>query len=247
MIRSIAIWTVGLATTLGWTIVAVVYTALSASSKEIHFKCAVPWSRAILRISGVRVHTEGIDQIHPYSPYIYIPNHTSFFDIFSLLAYLPVDFKFILKEELMRVPFLNWGMRKAGYISISRSSPAKARRTLRGAVNMVKKGTSLVIFAEGTRSYDGILQPLKRGAFQLAVASGVPVVPVAIKGGNEIMPKGSFKLKKGTIRISVAKPISTSNYRKEQMPALMERVTESLQGMLGNPSLNTNFKGSPPR
>jgi 1-acyl-sn-glycerol-3-phosphate acyltransferase len=234
MIRSIAIWALGLATTVGWTIVAAVYTVLSSSSKQIHFRCAVPWSRALLRISGVKVYTEGIDQIQATTAYVYIPNHTSFFDIFSLLAYLPVDFKFILKEELMRVPILSWGMRKAGYISISRSSPAKARRTLKGAVNMVKKGTSLVIFAEGTRSYDGTLQPLKRGAFQLAIASGAPIVPVALKGGNDIMAKGSFKLKKGTIRIKVAKPIPTKNYRKEQMPALMGKVTESLRGMLAN-------------
>jgi 1-acyl-sn-glycerol-3-phosphate acyltransferase len=232
MIRSIALWALGLATTLGWTIVAVVYTLLSASSKQIHARCAVPWSRALLRITGVRVYTEGVDNIRAATAYVYIPNHTSFFDIFSLLAYLPVDFKFILKDELMRVPILSWGMRKAGYISISRSSPAKARKSLKGAVNMIKNGTSLVIFAEGTRSPDGTLQPLKRGAFQLAVASGAPIVPVAIKGGNEIMPKGSFKIRKGTIRITVAKPIPTKNYRKGQMPALIERVTEYLQEML---------------
>jgi 1-acyl-sn-glycerol-3-phosphate acyltransferase len=232
MIRSIAIWALGLATTLGWSIVAVVYAVFSASSREIHFKCAVPWSRAILRISGVRVHTEGVNQIQATTAFIYIPNHTSFFDIFSLLGYLPVDFKFILKEELMRVPLLNWGMKKAGYISISRSSPAKARRALKGAVNMIKKGTSLVIFAEGTRSYDGNLQPLKRGAFQLAVTSGAPIVPVAIKGGNEIMAKGSFKLKKGTIRITVARPISTKDYTREQVPELMGSVADSIKAML---------------
>jgi len=232
MIRSVAIWALGLAATLGWAIAALVYAALSASSKQIHFRCAAPWSRALLRISGVRVYTEGIDQIETTTAYVYIPNHTSFFDIFSLLAYLPVDFKFILKEELMRLPILSWAMRKAGYISISRSSPARARKTLKGAIDMIKKGTSLVIFAEGTRSCDGALQPLKRGAFQLAMASGAPIVPVAIKGSNEIMAKGSYKIKRGVIRITVAKPIPTKNFRKQQMPALIERVTESLRAML---------------
>jgi len=232
MIRSVAIWALGLAATLGWAIAVLVYAALSASSKQIHFRCAAPWSRALLRISGVRVYTEGIDQIETTTAYVYIPNHTSFFDIFSLLAYLPVDFKFILKEELMRLPILSWAMRKAGYISISRSSPARARKTLKGAIDMIKKGTSLVIFAEGTRSCDGALQPLKRGAFQLAMASGAPIVPVAIKGSNEIMAKGSYKIKRGVIRITVARPIPTKNFRKQQMPALIERVTESLRAML---------------
>jgi 1-acyl-sn-glycerol-3-phosphate acyltransferase len=221
-----------LAATLGCTILAVVYTAFSASSKQIHFRCAVPWSRALLWISGVRVYTEGIDRIEATAAYVYIPNHTSFFDIFSLLAYLPVDFKFILKEELMRLPILSWAMRKAGYISISRSSPARARKTLKGAIDMIKKGTSLVIFAEGTRSKDGTLQPLKRGAFQLAVASGAPIIPVAIKGSNEIMAKGSYKINSGAIRITLAKPIPTKNCRRDQMPMLIEMVTESIRSML---------------
>jgi 1-acyl-sn-glycerol-3-phosphate acyltransferase len=100
---------------------------------------------------------------------------------------------------------------------------------------MIKKGSSLVIFAEGTRSKDGRLQPLKRGAFQLAMASGAPIVPVAIKGSNEVMAKGSYKIQGGAIRITVAKPIPTKNFRKEQMPALIGRVTESLQAMLAKP------------
>ena len=105
---------------------------------------------------------------------------------------------------------------------------------------MIKKGTSLVIFAEGTRSCDGHLQPLKRGAFQLAMASGAPIVPVAIKGANEIMAKGSFKIKKGTIRITVARPIPTKDYKREQMPALIGKVTDSLSGMLEKSYLNSN-------
>jgi len=221
--------------TLGWTLVAAAYAASSANSRQIHLKCAAPWARTLLKICGVSVHMEGLERIQPSTAYVYIPNHTSFFDIFSLLAYLPVDFKFILKEELMRIPILSWGMRKAGYISISRASPAKARRTLRGAVSMIRQGTSLVIFAEGTRSYDGRLQPLKRGAFQLAMASGAPIVPVAIKGGTKIMPKGSFTVKKGTVSITVGNPIPTTNYRKNQMQLLIQNVTESLQAMRDQP------------
>jgi 1-acyl-sn-glycerol-3-phosphate acyltransferase len=235
MIRSIAIWAIGLTVTLGWTIVVAVYAALSASSEQIHFKCAAPWSRALLKISGVKVYTEGIDRIEAATAYVYIPNHTSFFDIFSLLAYLPINFKFILKEELMSLPFLSWAMRKAGYISISRFSPAKARKSIRDAIDMIKKGTSLVIFAEGTRSHDGNLQPLKRGAFQLAMASGAAIVPVAIKGSNRVMAKGSYKIQSGTIRITVAEPIPTKNFKKQQMPALIGSVTESLQALLTKP------------
>ena len=174
----------------------------------------------------------GLNKIDEDKPHIYIPNHMSFFDIFALLAYLPVDFKFIFKQEIMRVPILGLAMRRAGYISIDRSSPAKARRTVKQAVDMIKNGTSVVIFAEGTRSLDGHLQPLKRGAFQLAISSGSPVVPVAIKGTNKIMPKGSFALKKGSITIQVGSPIPTVNYNRETMPDLIERVSGCLRKML---------------
>ena len=174
----------------------------------------------------------GLSNIDKEKSHIYIPNHLSFFDIFSLLAYLPVDFKFILKEELMHIPILGWSMRRAGYISIARSSPAKARRTFRQAVERIKSGTSLVMFAEGTRSKDGHLQPLKRGAFQLAIASGSPIVPIAIKGTKEIMPKRSFKIHRGFVTIQVGTPVETINCTKQTMPDLIDRVTNSLRTML---------------
>ncbi len=232
MIRSIFIWAFGVIHTLIWVMVEILVLAFSRDGRKVHLYCAVPWSKIILRASSVRVRVDGLDKIDTDRPSIYVPNHLSFFDIFSLLAALPVDFKFILKQEIMRVPILGWAIRKAGYISIDRSSPAKARHTFKQAVDMVKQGTSLVVFAEGTRSRDGHLQPLKRGAFQLAIASGCPIVPVAIKGSKEIMPKGSFRLKKGSMTIRLGSPIATSDYNRKTIAELMERVTADLRKML---------------
>jgi len=233
MIRSIFIWAFfGVINTLIWSLAAIFLSLFSPSGRIVHFYAAVPWSKIILWANGVRVETNGLNKIDKDKAYIYIPNHLSVFDIFALLVCLPVDFKFIFKEELMRVPILGWAMRRAGYISISRSSPAKARRSVKQAVHMVKNGASLVIFAEGTRSKDGHLQPLKKGAFQLAISSGSSIVPVAIKGSNKVMPKGAFKLKKGFITIQLGTPISTVNYERKTMPELIERVTGCLRAML---------------
>lgn len=232
MIRSIFIWAFGVMNTLVWVMIEVFVYASSHKGKNVHFYCAVPWSKIILWASGVRVEIDGLNTVEKDRPAVYVPNHVSFFDIFALLATLPVDFKFIFKEEIMRVPILGWAMRKAGYVSIDRSSPAKARHTFKQAVHIVKNGTSLVVFAEGTRSEDGQLQPLKRGAFQLAIASGSPIIPVAIKGSNKIMPKGSFKLKKGSMTIQLGSPILASNYSRKTMPELIERVTGCLRKML---------------
>ncbi|MBW1715915.1 MAG: 1-acyl-sn-glycerol-3-phosphate acyltransferase [Deltaproteobacteria bacterium] len=233
MIRSIFVWAVfGILNTFIWALVAILLSLFSRSGGLVHFYSAVPWSRIILWGSGVRVEISGLSKIDKEKSHIYIPNHLSFFDIFSLLAYLPVDFKFILKKELMHIPILGWAMKRAGYISIDRSSPAKARCTIDRAVDKIKDGNSFVIFAEGTRSYDGRLQPLKRGAFRLAVASGSPIVPVAIKGTREIMPKGSFKIHKGFVTIQVGTPVETINYTKQTMPDLVNRVTVALKTML---------------
>jgi 1-acyl-sn-glycerol-3-phosphate acyltransferase len=233
MIRSIFLWIfIGIINTLIWALFGILLSIFTSSGRMIHFYCAVPWSKIILWGTGVRVKIHGLESIDRKKSYVYIPNHLSFFDIFSLLAYLPVDFKFILKGELMRIPILGWAMRKAGYIGIDRSSPAKAKSTFKKAVNRIKSGASIVIFAEGTRSKDGHLQPLKRGAFYLATESGTPIVPIAIKGTNTIMPKGSFKLNKGSATIQLGKPIETIHYTSNDMHDLIERVTGCLRSML---------------
>jgi len=233
MIRSIFIWVfIGVINTLIWSLGAIFLSLFSRSGRSVHFYVAVPWAKIILWANGVRVEINGLDTIDKEGAYVYIPNHLSFFDIFALLAYLSVDFKFIFKEEIMRVPIFGWAIRKAGYISIARSSPGKARRTFKQAVDMIRNGTSLVVFAEGTRSEDGHLQPLKGGAFYLALSSGSPIVPVAIKGSNKNMPRGSFKLKRGSITIQLGRPISTIDYKRKTMPDLIARVTGCLRTML---------------
>ena len=164
MIRSLFLWVFfGIFNTLFWILFGILLSLFLAGSKTIHFYCAVPWAKIILWGTGTHIEVSGLSHIDREKTYIFIPNHLSFFDIFSLLAYLSVDFKFILKKELMYIPILGWSMKRAGYISIDRSSPAKARRTFKRAVDRIKSGTSLVMFAEGTRGCDGHLQPLKRG------------------------------------------------------------------------------------
>jgi len=232
MIKSILFWIFLVAHTLMWASFGILLSLFTKNDKIIHFYIAAPWSKVILWFTKVRVKIVGLNEIDKNQSCIYIPNHLSYFDIFSLLAYLPVNFKFILKKELMKLPVFNWAVKRAGYISIDRSSPSKARRTFKQAVTMIQAGKSLVIFAEGTRSKSGSLQPLKKGAFQLAIASGAPIVPIAIKGSNNVMKKGDFKIKSGLITIQVGQPISTIGRKLKSMPELIERVTATLREML---------------
>jgi 1-acyl-sn-glycerol-3-phosphate acyltransferase len=182
----------------------------------------------ILWVCGVKVQVMGLENIKNHVPYVYMTNHQSYFDIFALLAFIPSDFKFILKQELMKIPILGFSMRKAGYISIDREDPRRAVRSLNEAARRIKSGTSVVIFPEGTRSPDGVLQPFRPGGFHLALKSGCEIVPVAIAGSFRIVPKGSLKINRGRFTLSLGKPMALDPYSKKDMGLLMNRVREAM-------------------
>ena len=148
---------------------------LRMSTRQIK---AVPrwWSRTIARCSGVEVRVEGLENLEGDRPYIFAGNHQSQFDIFALDGFLMVDFRWMAKKELFRIPIVGAAMRLAGSIPIDRSHGRKAMKSLAEAATRIASGTSVVIFPEGTRTSDGRLQPFKSGAMYLAIKSGVDIV-----------------------------------------------------------------------
>lgn len=206
--------------------------ALGASPRTVHFRCAVPWSWLILKVCGIKVTVFGRDNIDPAIPRIYMCNHQSFFDIWTVLAYLPVDFKFILKQELMKIPLLGPAMVRAGYIGIERNDPRKAAKSIALAAQRIRNGASVLIFPEGTRSPDGRLQPFKRGGFNLAFRSGCDIVPIVIDGSHRIATKGSLRINRGAYRFLMGKPISLKGYRKKDVQRLMDDVHRAMEDKL---------------
>jgi 1-acyl-sn-glycerol-3-phosphate acyltransferase len=202
------------------------------NDSRIHFSIAVPWAKGILRVCGIKVKSKGRENVGAHVPRIYMTNHQSYFDIFALLAYLPVDFKFILKQELMGIPFLGPAMRRAGYIGIQRRDPRKAIQSINQAAGKIKAGASVVIFPEGTRSIDGKLQPFKKGGFNLALKAGCDIVPVTINGSHRIVSKGKLNINKGQFSMHIGKPISVKEYSKSNVSQLMDRVREKMLNQL---------------
>lgn len=200
--------------------------------KLVHRCVAVPWARMILRVCGVKVVVKGLENVEADVPRIYLSNHQSYFDIFALLACLPVSFKFVLKQELMKIPLFGSAMRNAGYIAIDREDPRKAIKSMNAAAERIKNGASVLIFPEGTRSADGQLLPFKPGGFHLALKSKCDVVPMAIVNSRSIVPKGSLTINKGTFAMNIGKPIPTKGYSKKDMAHLMDRVREEMMGMM---------------
>jgi len=203
-------------------------SAFGGSPRNVHFGCAVPWSKVILRVCGIRVTVHGLENVNPEIPRIYMSNHQSFFDIWTLLAFLPVDFKFILKQELMKIPLLGPAMTRAGYIGIERKDPRKAVKSIALAAQRIRDGASVLIFPEGTRSPDGRLQSFKRGGFNLAFRSGCDIVPMTINGSHRIATKGSLRINKGSYSFHIGEPISLSNYRKKDIQQLMDDVHRAI-------------------
>lgn len=182
----------------------------------------------ILIISGIKVKITGLENIDKKATYIFASNHSSYLDITALQWGVPNRLSMIFKKELARIPFFGWQLYLGPYVVVDRKDPQAAMKSLQRAKwVMDNKKISVLVFPEGTRSKDGEVQSFKRGAFYLAAHSGYPVVPVTINGTNRIMPKGTFKLKRGTIYLHFDKPISTEDIKsKPQELELMEKVRE---------------------
>ena len=145
-------------------------------------------------------------------PAVFIGNHASLFDPPLMISTLPCRPVFMAKRELAWVPFLGWVIWLAGFIFIDRGHRGAARRSLKLAASRIRAGQSIVAFPEGTRSRDGHLLPFKKGSFLLAMEAGVPLVPFAILGGAEILPKGTWRVRGGTYRIRIGTPLEPAAF-----------------------------------
>ncbi len=190
------------------------------------------WGRTICRVAGVRVKIIGAEQLDPAATYIYCANHLSQFDILSFQGYFPLSFRWLAKEELLKVPFLGAAMNRAGTIFINRSHGRQALKSLELAATKINTGTSVLIFPEGTRSADGTLQPFKGGAMLLGIKSGIPLVPMAFKGSYEVLPKGAWWPRPGTITITIGKPIASTDYHTRQKQELAQLIHERVATLL---------------
>jgi 1-acyl-sn-glycerol-3-phosphate acyltransferase len=141
-----------------------------------------------------------------------------------------VQFRWLAKEELFRIPLFGHAMRSIGYIPIDRADRRKALESLATAAEQVRRGTSIVIFPEGTRSLDGVLQNFKKGGILLAIRSQQPILPISISGSHKILPKkGTIMIRPGTIRMTIGKPIPTRQLTVKDRDLLMERLREAIR------------------
>ncbi|MCX7611397.1 MAG: 1-acyl-sn-glycerol-3-phosphate acyltransferase [Ignavibacterium sp.] len=202
------------------------FSALVDRSFKSYFFLTKIFSKGILFIAGVKVETINKNKIDNNSTYVFVSNHLSQFDIPVLQSAIPNRIAMIFKKELSRIPIFGWQLVLGPHIMVDRKSPESGMKSIEQAKERMKaKSISVLVFPEGTRSKTGDLLPFKRGAFHLASKIGAPIVPVTIINSEKIMPKGSFKLKRGNVKVIFNDPIDTSNIKsKPDEIQLMEKI-----------------------
>lgn len=190
------------------------------------------WSGWVTSFAGVKIEVDNRAKLVADQPYVFVANHASSLDIWAMFLVIPRRMRMIAKKQLARIPLFGWGMWAGRFIFIDRQNGVAARRSIDLAGERIHNGESVLLFPEGTRTRDGSLGPFKKGSFHLAVKAGVPIVPVALRGTRELMPRGSILLRAGTVKAIVGEPIATEGLSDEERATLNERVRAIIEAML---------------
>jgi 1-acyl-sn-glycerol-3-phosphate acyltransferase len=186
------------------------------------------WAWLVSKSMGLSFSLHGNDKIVPGTSYIITPNHQSNSDILALITILPVRFRWVVKKELTKIPVFGWALAGTGAIAIDRSDPKQSVETLQRATDKLKGSWSVLIYPEGTRTKDGHLQPLKKGAFMMAVQTGIPILPVTSNGAFKVLPKKTVWFRPGHITVTLGDPIVTAGLTEKDVPDLMERTRAAI-------------------
>jgi 1-acyl-sn-glycerol-3-phosphate acyltransferase len=193
------------------------------------------WSaRTFLWAAGVKVRFEGLEHLAGHGPRVLIANHESWFDVFALSGCLPVEYRFVIKKELEKVPIWGRAWRDCGHISVDRRNHQSAVQSLARARAMSEGDDILmVVYPEGTRSPDGHLLPFKMGAFVLALQLNAPLIPVAVFGSRQIMTKGDWRIRSGDMRVVIGEPIPVAGLAHGDRDELARRGRAAIVALRG--------------
>jgi len=197
------------------TVFTALFTVVTIPWKNSEFvhKEQQLWSRLFFWLFFMNVEVEGAENIDRKQSYVFVGNHESAFDAWMVYGWLPNVFKWIMKAELRKVPFIGFGCAAAGHIFIDRTHVKAAKQSLEDAKKALTDGVSVVIFPEGTRSKDGTIGEFKRGAFQVAFELELPVVPITLNGTRNVMPRGAWMVNPAQkVKLTIGKPVDIRQY-----------------------------------
>jgi 1-acyl-sn-glycerol-3-phosphate acyltransferase len=214
-----------------WAIIATVVlfipitsAAIMSKTGNLAFSISKLWTYTLLIVTNVHPVISGKEKIKKGQSYIIISNHQSEFDIMALMTSLGIQLRWIIKKELKKVPLFGYALYASRNIFIDRSNTKEAIKTINEGISRLPKGASVMVFAEGTRSYDGSIQEFKKGGFITAIDKGLPILPVTVNGSRKVLPKNSLVFSPGPIEVIVGEPIETSSYSHDTINDLMDKT-----------------------
>jgi 1-acyl-sn-glycerol-3-phosphate acyltransferase len=216
--------------TIGFGLVSLIISLFETGGRR-QIAVARVWARCLLWGSGVKVTVEGLEKISPGESYVFVSNHLSYMDTPVILANIPVQFRFLAKSGLFKIPLLGTHLARAGHIAVPRDDARAAVKTMLTAAQAIReRSISLLIFPEGGRSPDGKLASFKEGAAYIAIRAGVPLVPIALQGTREVLPFGSGKVQSGRVTMRIGDPVPT-----DQVPLRdRDRITSELRDRIAS-------------
>jgi 1-acyl-sn-glycerol-3-phosphate acyltransferase len=229
LLMNIVQWTSFAGWSFFWMSAAILYGLVFRRDQDTPLSWARRfWGAGLVRVARCRLvqHPGFIPE--PGKPYFYVMNHQSLFDIVVAFVSIPVNLRYIAKKSLRVIPFLGWYMSVVGMIFIDRKNREEAVRSLDEACQKIRSGKSILVYPEGTRSRDGFILPFKKGPFVMALQAGVPIVPVAIEGCQNLLERDSLVIKGGRVDIAIGQPIPTTGLSLAERDALMVRVRNAL-------------------
>ncbi len=194
--------------------------------------CGVSWARLNAFLTPMRVEVRGREHVDPQQSYVIVSNHQSHYDVFVLYGWLDVDFKWVMKQELRRVPGLGIACARLGHIYINRFNHEEAMRAIEEAKRRIVDGTSVLFFPEGTRSREEGMRQFKKGAFRMAIDLGLPILPVTISGTRDVMPPDTLDIRPGRAVMTLHPPIPVDPSAPGEVDRLSAAARESIASVL---------------
>ena len=221
----------------GFVLLTVIFgtTAILSSYVMTPRKAAfngVFWARLTAYTAFMRIKITGRNNIDNSQSYVVVVNHQSAMDIIALYGWLGIDFRWVMKQEIRKVPFLGYACYRVGHVYIDRKNQAAAIQSLEVAKERVHSGTSVLFFPEGTRTSSSALKPFKKGAFKMALDLGLPILPITLSGTDHVMPTKSLDLMPGKVDMVVHPPISTKGMTEDNIEELMQQSFEAINRAL---------------
>jgi 1-acyl-sn-glycerol-3-phosphate acyltransferase len=212
-----------------WTAICAMGAAIAATLNRPHAVTVITraWGRGIIAVCGIKVEIEGLENLIGLKSYVLVANHKSFFDIFASSALMPGNPRFVAKKELLKIPIVGYAMQKGGHIIIDRDAGGKE---IRKAIQIIRSGLDVCVFAEGHRYNDNVVHEFNDGAAWLAILSKLPAVPMSISGSGRFYPRGAIFVTPGlTMRMVIGKPIPTEGMRSADRTELTRRLEDAVR------------------